>query len=444
MRGFANNDRPAGTIRRGKRAAAAVSAVLAVLLLDPVPPALAGGNEDYSYRPAPGQAPSAAAPAYRGGSTAQARPLYAGGGSDPVMDALGMQTIVIGGSTPSGVDVDMSVLDDLGGTLPPSAPRVPTGLHPPGGRRMAAPAAPATPKPARPQVDAGLVPPPPPPERPAPPVPAAPPPAPPAEAPPAAPSPPVAAAPQPQRPRTIAMVELGTRLTDAGEAPLPSPAPIPSAPETADLPVAPPAQVAVAEPPPPEPAPVVAEPPAESPPAAPIQAAPPAESPPAESPVAESSVAEAPAAEAPGAAVPPQDAPPAEGPAVGDSGGRPMELAALPPPAPASGTLPPAATAVGTIRFDTTSDALTDNAKAALERIAEQLKAPDGRVLIRGFASGLNDTATGARRLALHRIQAVRTFLIEKGVPAGRIDLRAIGMAQDAPVADGVDISLLP
>lgn len=417
-----------------------LAAAIAIAVLGPVSSATAGGNEDYRL-----EAPQAAAPAPSYGSPASPayRPpprgsSFAGpsGGRDPVMDALGLQTIVVGGSTPSGVDVDMSVLNDLGGTLPPSAPRAPTGLRPPGSRRIAAPAAPAAPAPQAPQLDASLVPPAPAPSAPAPAPAVTPPPAPavttPADTAPVAPA--VAEPSGPPRPRTIAMIELGTRLTDAGEAPLPSPAPVAAPATPAAVPTV------VAETPPAEEAPAPAAPAPE--PATPQAPAPEPPAPPAEPPAPENPVTEAPPAPEP---TPVTEAPPAEpAPIASDSGGRPMELAALPAPAPASGNLPPAATAVGIVRFDTTSDVLNDNAKAALERFAEQLKDPQGRVLIRGFASGLNDTATGARRLALHRIQAVRTFLIEKGVPAGRIDLRAVGMASDAPVADGVDIALLP
>ena len=79
-----------------------------------------------------------------------------------------------------------------------------------------------------------------------------------------------------------------------------------------------------------------------------------------------------------------------------------------------------------------------------LDAVVDQLKEPGGRILVRGFASGTNDTATGARRLSRQRVLAVRTYLIEKGVPATLIDLRAVGMAPDAPVADGVDIAIMP
>ncbi|MFZ2869967.1 OmpA family protein, partial [Zavarzinia sp.] len=120
------------------------------------------------------------------------------------------------------------------------------------------------------------------------------------------------------------------------------------------------------------------------------------------------------------------------------------------PVAPASpdragtGGLPSVAKPVGSIPFATSSDVLDDAARAALDGAATRLQSPEGRVLLRGFASGTNDTATGARRLARQRVLAVRTYLIEHGVAASRIDMRAVGMADDAPVADGVDIAIMP
>ena len=120
-------------------------------------------------------------------------------------------------------------------------------------------------------------------------------------------------------------------------------------------------------------------------------------------------------------------------------------LPAAPGPVPAgTGGLPAVAKPVGKVSFATTSDVLDDAAKAALDTAVQQLQTPEGRILLRGFASGANDTATGARRLARQRVLAVRTYLIEHGVAANRIDLRAVGMAPDAPVADGVDIALMP
>ncbi len=102
------------------------------------------------------------------------------------------------------------------------------------------------------------------------------------------------------------------------------------------------------------------------------------------------------------------------------------------------------ARAVTQVAFGATSDVLDSGAKAALDAAVAGLKEPGGRILLRGFASGTNDTATGARRLARQRVLAVRTYLIEQGVAANLIDMRAVGMAPDAPVADGVDIAITP
>ena len=50
------------------------------------------------------------------------------------------------------------------------------------------------------------------------------------------------------------------------------------------------------------------------------------------------------------------------------------------------------------------------------------------------------DHSSDARRLSLKRALAVRKLLIEGGVPAGRIDVRAMGGANDGAAADRVDV----
>jgi outer membrane protein OmpA-like peptidoglycan-associated protein len=364
--------------------AALLAAFGAALIALPAPARAGGNDQDQpAYTPPPRPAPARAAAPSRGRT----------GGLD-------FQTIVIGGGTQADVIVDMSVLDELTGDARPQRPARPRRPAP--ATRPAAPPAPpaaAIEEPAAPVAEA-----------PTPPVAAsAPPAAPPApvEPPtaelPTAEPPPVEAAPPPPppvrpvidsaTPRTLTMVELGSRLSE------------------------PATEVAAAPPPPPPPPPPVAPPPPPPPP--------------------------------PPVAPPPPAAPPPPPPAseAAPDVGRPTELAALPPPPPSAATssaLPSVAKAVTQVVFETSGNALDDAAKASLDAVIEQLKAPGGRLLLRGFASGTNDTTTGARRLALQRVQAVRTYLIEKGVPANRIDLRAVGMAPDAPIADGVDIAIMP
>lgn len=239
----------------------------------------------------------------------------------------------------------------------------------------------------------------------------------------------------------------------------PASPPPPPAAAAAETPPPPPPPVAAAETPAPEPEPA----PTPEPTPAPVaEAPPPAPPPPPARPMIDSATPRTigmvelgarldepavPAAPPPPAtAEAPSPPPPPPASEAAPPAGEPTELAAAlpPPPPPASTGLPSVARPVTQVAFETSGNELSAEARAALSGLVEQLKAPGGRILLRGFASGANDTATGARRLSLQRVQAVRTFLIENGVPANRIDLRAVGMAPDAPVADGVDIAIMP
>lgn len=63
---------------------------------------------------------------------------------------------------------------------------------------------------------------------------------------------------------------------------------------------------------------------------------------------------------------------------------------------------------------------------------------PDWRVQIQAFASDA-DKALGARRMSLSRALSVRSFLLEQGVEARRMDVRALGTQTDRNPADRVD-----
>lgn len=64
---------------------------------------------------------------------------------------------------------------------------------------------------------------------------------------------------------------------------------------------------------------------------------------------------------------------------------------------------------------------------------------PASRIELRAYGGARGDKGSDARRLALKRALAVRQILIDDGVDAGRIDVRAMGGAESGP-ADRVDI----
>lgn len=152
----------------------------------------------------------------------------------------------------------------------------------------------------------------------------------------------------------------------------------------------------------------------------------------------------------------------------------PTVLQQLPPQAPPEGaTLPPpqtldrtvtASAATGLpgesvftlpdgqgfrILFAGGSDQLTQAGGNLLSGLARRmLDQPELRMQIRAFAAGTADTASQARRLSLNRALAVRSLLIDRGVPSTRIDVRALGntapepATTPAPPADRVDLVL--
>ncbi len=298
------------------------------------------------------------------------------------------------------VEVDWTVLDELGGP----APAGPVTLRPPRGLTQNTPAqntsAQVTPPPAR------------------------------AAAPGSQPVPPASVARQAGTPT-------GTRLgQQAGSftAPPPPPAFVP--------PLVPPSPVASAPltPPPPPPSAVASSAPAPIAPAA----APTPVTPPAPAPVA----AVAPPPPPPPAPVAtPAPPPPAPVAAPAPVPAPPVTAAQAPAAAPAQTAAVPAARATGgalaTIAFAAGSPELNDQGKAALGAVLDALKSDSAaRLQIQAFASGGDDQGGQARRLSLSRALAVRGQLIEQGIAATRMDVRALGRTNDGP-PDRVDILLV-
>lgn len=92
--------------------------------------------------------------------------------------------------------------------------------------------------------------------------------------------------------------------------------------------------------------------------------------------------------------------------------------------------------------FQAGKDALDDGTLALMqESILKQLQNnPSWRVQIQAFASPTDEGSSSARRLSLARALAVRTWLMDKGIEAGRMDVRALGMQTDRNPADRVDL----
>ena len=139
----------------------------------------------------------------------------------------------------------------------------------------------------------------------------------------------------------------------------------------------------------------------------------------------------APAAEPP--MEPPLEPPPIK-PAIAEP--EPMETASLPPAI----RLPAGGGQVLRIEFREASTRIPMPAHESLRAVAAAAKESDGRLQVKAFAGGSADTASGARRTSLSRALAVRSFLIEQGVRSTRIDVRALGGANDDGPSERVDV----
>lgn len=83
------------------------------------------------------------------------------------------------------------------------------------------------------------------------------------------------------------------------------------------------------------------------------------------------------------------------------------------------------------------------DSQETLEELAEQLKQRSNtRVQLYGYATSPDGSENAARRLSLERAQAVRGFLVDRGVAVSRFTIRPQGIATDGGPADRVDIVL--
>ena len=144
---------------------------------------------------------------------------------------------------------------------------------------------------------------------------------------------------------------------------------------------------------------------------------------------------------------PPAAAAIAKAPAPGAASPQPTTP---PRPAAKSSALPampgePAGEKALSLNFGPGAADLTDAAKSELGKFAGDLKKNgDLRLQLVAYAAGTEAEASQARRLALTRALAVRSYLIEQGVSSVRMDVRALGnKVENGGPADRVDLVLI-
>jgi hypothetical protein len=118
--------------------------------------------------------------------------------------------------------------------------------------------------------------------------------------------------------------------------------------------------------------------------------------------------------------------------AIGMSGGASAAEAPLAPPKPA----------LLRIEFSENESALGQTAREQLETFSSDFAKKSGRLELRAYAGPPHDTSSAARRLALRRALSVRRELIDNGIVAERIQVRALGGTSDNGPQDRVDIGL--
>jgi outer membrane protein OmpA-like peptidoglycan-associated protein len=100
----------------------------------------------------------------------------------------------------------------------------------------------------------------------------------------------------------------------------------------------------------------------------------------------------------------------------------------------------------GEILFPATSTDPEADGAGRLKTIAGSLNAAldsdNARVELEAFGGPPGDKSSDARRLSLRRALAIRQLLIDSGIPATRIDVRAQGGIDDHGNADRVDVYL--
>lgn len=99
---------------------------------------------------------------------------------------------------------------------------------------------------------------------------------------------------------------------------------------------------------------------------------------------------------------------------------------------------------LSTLSFDRGTDLFDKDVAATLDKLAVVLKKhPDARITLNAYA-GTNGEITPreARRISLARALAIRDYLTNKGIPSGRIDVRALGANVPSGDMDRVDVKV--
>jgi outer membrane protein OmpA-like peptidoglycan-associated protein len=122
---------------------------------------------------------------------------------------------------------------------------------------------------------------------------------------------------------------------------------------------------------------------------------------------------------------------------------KPQQQASLQPPTtPAVPTAPLEPGVLVSVPFAAGSENLSNAGANDLEALATQLAKTETRLQLKAYAGTNGGSESAARRLSLSRALKVRSYLIRNGVASTRIDVRALGVAQDGP-SDRVDLLVL-
>jgi outer membrane protein OmpA-like peptidoglycan-associated protein len=143
------------------------------------------------------------------------------------------------------------------------------------------------------------------------------------------------------------------------------------------------------------------------------------------------------------APAPPPDEPSAASPSpAAKSASKGEQQAALPSPRPAPGAPKGAEQGIEILFTAGTSD-LSSDAKAALDKLAENMKGNEkSRLQLLAYAYEEQASPSKSRRLSLSRALAVRSHLISKGIRSTRIDVRALGDQVPGGEPNRVDLKI--
>lgn len=94
-----------------------------------------------------------------------------------------------------------------------------------------------------------------------------------------------------------------------------------------------------------------------------------------------------------------------------------------------------------TLNFPGNSSDLTGESQKKLDAVIHQMTGMiEGRLQVRGYATGEDGSQSSARRIALSRALAVRSYMMDKGIKPTRVDVKAAGSETDRQPLDRVDL----